>query len=102
VSIGHDLARGRGRFFRVAKAGLDTSTVADGAEDALVGGEPSIPLAAEEAPVGYGDGLPEPAPDEPEPTFDEVVAGLEEPARPADAPPPRRSRRVAKREPVAA
>jgi single-strand DNA-binding protein len=113
-SIGHDLARGRAKFFRT-KAAQDSGMVED---DGFVGGEASIPLAAEEIPVGYGDGLPERLPGEDEPSFLDVVAGLEEfPAGSgeeevgleverlaADQPGPgaRRARRGTKREPVAA
>jgi hypothetical protein len=47
-----------------------------------VRGEQSVPLTADEAAVGYGDGMPDRLADEDEPTFAEptfaeVVAGLE-------------------------
>ncbi|MGX6602214.1 single-stranded DNA-binding protein [Micromonosporaceae bacterium Da 78-11] len=110
-SIGHDLARGRAKFFRTKSAG-GTSEIEGAEADTLIGGESSAPLAAEEVPVGYGDGLPERLADEDEPTFQEVVAGLTESAdeltleveRLTEAPSEstRRVRRgSAKREPVA-
>ena len=76
-SIGHDLARGRGKFFRT-KASQGTSEIEGADSEAFVRGEFSVPLAAEEAPVGYGDGMPERLAGEDEPSFLEVVAGLEE------------------------
>jgi single-strand DNA-binding protein len=71
-SIGHDLARGRSKFFRT-KAG-EGVVVEDAEADSRVGGDLSIPLTADEAPIGYGDGLPAPLGDEEEPKFLEVVA----------------------------
>jgi single-strand DNA-binding protein len=68
-SIGHDLARGRGRFFRT-KAGQGTSTIEDAEADSLVGGELTVPVGPEETPIGFGDGLP----GEGEPIFAEVTA----------------------------
>jgi single-strand DNA-binding protein len=73
-SIGHDLARGRARFFRT-KSGQATSAVEDAEAEALVGGEISVPLTGEESPIGYGDGMPERLPEEEEPTFLEAVPG---------------------------
>jgi single-strand DNA-binding protein len=103
-SIGHDLARGRAKFFRT-KATQDAGMIEEGDEEVFVGGEASIPLAVEEAPVTYGDGVPEGD----EPDFLEVVAGLDDPPMPSDpgdngapAASNRRSRRGTKREPVAA
>jgi single-strand DNA-binding protein len=75
-SIGHDLARGRAKFFR-SKAGQGTSEIEGADAEAMVGGEMSVPLSADEAPVGYGDGLPQRLVDEDEPSFLEVVAGLD-------------------------
>ena len=111
-AIGHDLARGRAKFFRT-KA-LQEAGSADGEEEIFVGGEASVPVIAEEVPVGYGDGLPA----EDEPTFLDVVAGLEDvPSAPdggddlsieeeqqvtGSSTPNRRGRRSPKREPVAA
>jgi single-strand DNA-binding protein len=84
-SIGHDLSKGRAKFFRTRNGG-STSEIADADGDSSIGGEVSVPLTADEAPVGYGDGLPQRLPDEDEPTFQEVVAGLspaEDPGKPA-------------------
>ncbi|MEU4239944.1 single-stranded DNA-binding protein [Actinoplanes sp. NPDC026619] len=116
-SIGHDLARGRGQFFR-NKSAQATGAVEDAESEALIGGEMSLPVTAEEAPIGFGDGLPLVA--EEEPTFAEPVgpSELPEPAEPAEPSDdeltleverlvaeqpaaPRRARRT-KREPVAA
>jgi single-strand DNA-binding protein len=80
----------------------------------MIRGEATVALDDDEIPVGFGDGLPERAPDEEGPTFLEVVAGLAdetaeagdepEPAVPVSAPPAdtRRTRRTTRREPVAA
>jgi single-strand DNA-binding protein len=102
-SIGHDLSRGRGRFFRGARADQSTTSVEDDAAEAYVAGELSMPLTGEEVPVGYGEGVPEAE----SPEFAEVVAGLEDPddeiemtVEPVSA--TRRNRRTAKREPVPA
>lgn len=73
-SIGHDLARGRAKFFRT-KSSQAIAVVEDAEAEALVGGEISTLLSAEEAPVGYGDGMPDRLPDEDEPTFLDVVPG---------------------------
>lgn len=101
-SVGHDLSRGRARFWRMRSAA--TSTVEDAEDEAMVGGEQSDEVA--EAPIEFGEGLPEPLT---EPDFLEVVAGLtavpDTPAEEATEEPEtgqtRRSRR-ARREPVAA
>ncbi|WP_229073024.1 single-stranded DNA-binding protein [Actinoplanes sp. DH11] len=125
-AIGHDLNRGRSRFQR-NKPVPALSAVEDPEADALIRGESTTELDETEAPVRYGDGVPEPEPGEPEPGFLEVVAGLtdgpvgagrpggtgepepgeEENTGTAEtAPSPlaaaRRTRRGAKREPVAA
>jgi single-strand DNA-binding protein len=111
VSIGHDLARGRGRFFRNKAA--QVTAVEDAEAEAVVTGELSEPVPAEEAPIGYGEGLPLIA-EEP-PTFTEPVP-LEVPAAPAgedeltleverlvaEQPAAARRTRRTKREPVAA
>jgi single-strand DNA-binding protein len=116
VAVGHDLARGRARFFR-SRPTPATSAV-DGPEaDAMVRGEAAEPVTA---PIGYGEGVP----DADEPVFVEfpdgadpvaALAGLElgdsdaveptEPAGPGDdgesAGSPR-SRRGGRRQPVPA
>jgi single-strand DNA-binding protein len=78
-SIGHDLARGRARFFRT-KAGQATSVIDDAEAETMVSGEVSVPLTADEAPIGYGDGLPARLPDEDEPIFADVVPAAAPPA----------------------
>ena len=66
VSVGHDLSRGRGRFFRNKPAGSSTT---EGAEtDDQVRGEAALPVPEEEAPTVYGDGVL----DGDEPTFEET------------------------------
>jgi single-strand DNA-binding protein len=72
-SIGHDLARGRARFFRTRLAQV-TSEVESAEAQAQVRGETSVPLTADEAPVLYGDGLPDQLSEE-EPTFADVAPG---------------------------
>ena len=112
-AIGHDLARGRARFYR-SKPGSGNSMIEGPDSDAIIGGETSMALDDDEIPVGFGDGLPERVLDEQEPSFLEVVATIaDESAEAADAPGPvepvsappaetRRTRRAARREPVAA
>lgn len=78
-SIGHDLARGRGQFHRT-KAAQVAGTVEDAVAEAMVGGELSVAVPAEEAPVGFGDGLP--AADGEEPTFLETAPPVPAPAEP--------------------
>lgn len=117
TSIGHDLAKGRAKFFR-SRPGGTTSEIEDAEGESFVGGEVSVPLTADEAPVAYGDGVPARFPDEDEPTFEEVVVGVsdedeltaevrqltevEPEPEPSAAESPRRGRRGGKREPVAA
>ena len=76
-SIGHDLARGRAKFFRTKTAQV-TSEIEGADSETFVRGEPSVPLTDDEAPVGFGDGIPDRLAGEDEPTFLEVIAGLEE------------------------
>jgi single-strand DNA-binding protein len=113
-SIGHDLARGRGRFFRHHADGKAASVVEED-DDLTIGGEHAERIPPGEAPIGYGDGVP----DEAEPSFPDVLPGPPDPADAegpdsaddltleverlvADQPgAPRRSRR-GRREPVAA
>lgn len=78
-SIGHDLGRGRARFFRT-RAGQGGGVLEDAEAEALVSGELSVAVAAGEVPVGYGEGLAdgeepayaEPLPD-PEPDDEELA-----------------------------
>ena len=65
-AVGLDLARGRCRFYR-SKAGPGGGLLEDGAADAIVAGLPSLPVADDEAPIAFGDGVPEGS----EPTFAE-------------------------------
>jgi single-strand DNA-binding protein len=123
-AIGHDLARGRSRFYRNKPAA--NSTIESPDADAVIRGETTVALDDEEIPVSLGDGLPDPTPDDDSPTFLEVVAGItDETAEagaapdtaeagaasdtadtpvPVSAPPAdtRRTRRATRREPVAA
>jgi single-strand DNA-binding protein len=68
-SIGHDLARGRAKFFRTRLT--QTSDIESPEAGAFVRGEHSVPLTADEAPIVYGDGLPDQLSEE-EPTFVDV------------------------------
>jgi single-strand DNA-binding protein len=113
-AIGHDLNRGRARFYRNKPAA--NSMIEGPDSDAMIRGEATVALDDEETPVGFGDGLPERLPDDDGPTFLEVVAGIaDETAEPGDDPDPataapdpappaetRRVRRTPRREPVAA
>jgi single-strand DNA-binding protein len=64
VAVGHDLARGKGRFFRSRPTGGTSET--DGPDaSGVVRGEPAELLTEQEVPVGYGEGIP----DEEEPVF---------------------------------
>jgi single-strand DNA-binding protein len=64
VAVGHDLARGRGRFYRTRAT--PTSAVEG---DGQVRGESADLVPEAEVPVGYGEGIP----DEEEPTFEEAA-----------------------------
>jgi single-strand DNA-binding protein len=67
VSVGHDLSRGRGRFFRNKPAAVTSAAETPEAQD-QVRGETAHPIAEDEAPAVYGDGVL----DGDEPTFEEV------------------------------
>jgi single-strand DNA-binding protein len=56
VAVGHDLARGRGRFTR-NRPTLATSAVETPETDTQVRGEAAEPVSEDEAPTRYGDGL---------------------------------------------
>jgi single-strand DNA-binding protein len=63
VAVGHDLARGKAKFFRSRQTGVSE---ADGPEvTSLVRGEPAELLTEQEVPAAYGEGIP----DEEEPVF---------------------------------
>ncbi|MEU7906652.1 single-stranded DNA-binding protein [Actinoplanes sp. NPDC049118] len=66
VSVGHDLARGRGRFLRNKPAA--TSTVETAEAEGQIRGESAALVSEEEAPTVYGDGVL----DGDEPTFEDV------------------------------
>jgi single-strand DNA-binding protein len=110
-SIGHDLSRGRGRFFRNRPAPA-VSAVEDPESETLVRGEQSVSLAPDEVPVTFGDGIPDPVPGDVPPGFLEVVAGLPETEPAGDDEETgeetnplngsRRTRKGTRREPVAA
>lgn len=80
-SIGHDLARGRSRFAR-NRAVHGVSTIEDTDDELFVGGEQALPVPAEDALVGFGEGVPV----EDAPAFLEVVAATPEPAEEDEAP----------------
>jgi single-strand DNA-binding protein len=74
AAVGHDLARGRGRFYR------NRPTPTSGVEtDGQVRGESADLVPEEEVPVGYGEGIP----DEEAPTFEESVPEVPVPEVPA-------------------
>ena len=69
MSVGHDLARGRGRFFRNRPTAA-TSATETAESEGQVRGETALPVAEDEAPAVYGDGVL----DGDEPTFEDVPA----------------------------
>jgi single-strand DNA-binding protein len=70
VSVGHDLSRGRGRFFRNKPAGSSTTEAAETGDQ--VRGEAALPVPDEEAPAVYGEGVL----DGDEPTFEDSPPAL--------------------------
>jgi single-strand DNA-binding protein len=64
VAVGHDLARGKGKFFR-SRPSLGTSAVEGPEADGQVRGEAAELVPEDEVPASYGEGIP----DEEEPTF---------------------------------
>jgi single-strand DNA-binding protein len=64
MAVGHDLARGKAKFFRTRPTATDA--VAGPESESVVRGEAAELVPGEEVPVGYGDGVPEVE----EPTFD--------------------------------
>lgn len=54
VAVGHDLARGRGRFLR-NRPGMATSTVENAEAERRVHGEPTEPVSAGQAPIRPDD-----------------------------------------------
>jgi len=72
VAVGHDLARGRGRFYRNRPA-MTSGVEAEG----QVRGEAAELVPDDEVPAGYGDGIP----DEEAPTFEEAPGEFDPVAR---------------------
>ncbi|WP_231953545.1 single-stranded DNA-binding protein [Actinoplanes derwentensis] len=91
LAVGHDLARGRTRLYR--NKPVPQSTLEGPDSETVVRGEPTDALLDGEAPVRFGDGMP----DEVAPTFLEVVAGIVDEAAETVAQPDPTSR-----EPIAA
>ncbi|MFC7276495.1 single-stranded DNA-binding protein [Paractinoplanes rhizophilus] len=71
-AIGHDLSRGRARFFRT-RTGTSAAQIEDAEGETLVAGEQTVALAVGETPIAYGDGVP----DGPAPTFAEPAPAAE-------------------------
>lgn len=79
VAVGHDLARGKAKFFRNRPTGVD-ATAGEGEADGFVRGEAAEPVPDDEVPAAFGDGVPDA--DEPTladlPTADfDTVAGFD-------------------------
>jgi len=79
MAVGHDLARGKAKFFRNRPTGVD-ATAGESEADGFVRGEAAEPVPDDEVPAGYGDGVP----DADEPTLADLpsaefdtVGGLE-------------------------
>jgi single-strand DNA-binding protein len=68
VSVGHDLSRGRGRFFRNKPTAASATETAEA--EGQIRGETATPVAEDEAPAVYGDGVL----DGDEPTFEDAPA----------------------------
>ncbi|GAA1604134.1 hypothetical protein GCM10009828_033750 [Actinoplanes couchii] len=97
LAVGHDLARGRSRFFR--NKPVPQSTIEGADTESVVRGEPTDALHDTEVPVRFGDGMP----DEAAPTFLEVVAGIiDEAAEAGDGTGDEEETDTTRREPVAA
>jgi single-strand DNA-binding protein len=71
VAVGHDLARGKSRFFRNRPA-LRTSAAEGPEGEGQVRGEAATLVAEDEVPIGYGEGVP----DAEAPTFGDVPPGM--------------------------
>jgi single-strand DNA-binding protein len=99
VAVGHDLARGKAKFFRTRPTATDATTGPEA--DSVVRGEAAELVPGEEVPVGYGEGVPEAeepmldplaslldrhpnaTPTEPEPAEDQPVESRPVESRPA-------------------
>jgi single-strand DNA-binding protein len=57
AAVGHDLARGKAKFFRTRPTATDAATGPEA--DSVVRGEAAELVPGEEVPVGYGEGIPE-------------------------------------------
>jgi single-strand DNA-binding protein len=57
VAVGHDLARGKSRFFRNRPA-LPTSAAEGPESEGLVRGEAATVVTEDEVPIAYGEGVP--------------------------------------------
>jgi single-strand DNA-binding protein len=71
VAVGHDLARGKSRFFRNRPA-LPTSAAEGPESEGQVRGEAATLVAEDEVPIGYGEGVPYAE----DPTFGDVPPGV--------------------------
>ena len=87
AAVGHDLARGKAKFFRNRPTGVEATVDAVEA-DAFVRGEAAELVPDEEVPAAYGDGVPEVE----EPTLADLpavdfdrVAGQDSPVAPVAA-----------------
>ncbi|GAA2570761.1 hypothetical protein GCM10010435_51200 [Winogradskya consettensis] len=67
-AVGHDLSRGRAKFFRNKNVQTDEVETPERAE--RVRGQAAVVVAEDEVPMAYGEGVPEVD----EPTFDETPA----------------------------
>jgi single-strand DNA-binding protein len=73
MAVGHDLGRGKAKFFRTRPTATDATTGPEA--DSVVRGEAAELVPGEEVPVGYGEGLPEVE----EPPFDPMAPLLNQP-----------------------
>jgi single-strand DNA-binding protein len=69
-AVGHDLGRGKAKFFRTRPTATDAATGPEA--DSVVRGEAAELVPGDEVPVGYGEGIP----DVEDPTFDPVPLRL--------------------------
>jgi single-strand DNA-binding protein len=69
MAVGHDLSRGKGKFFRNRPTGVDATAV-DSEADGFVRGEAAEPVPDDEVPAAYGDGVE----DADEPTLADLPA----------------------------
>jgi single-strand DNA-binding protein len=77
MAVGHDLARGRSRFYRNRPASV-TSGADGGDADGIVRGEPAELMPEDMISVRYGDGLP----DGPEPGLPDLTPSELTPSEP--------------------